>query len=225
MGMLDDLLAAAAGGQGLGGQGPATGRSGNVGGGVNSSALVALLPVVLALLANRGGSQGGASPGGGLGDILGQALGDRRSSGGAGGGLGDILGQVLGGSGSSPRGPGGGLGDILGQVLGAGGGAGAAGGLGGLLSQLEHGGFGEQARSWVGTGANRAITPDAMSQVFGADGLAVIARHAGLSEGETASGLAQLLPEVVDRVTPQGRVPEGDELAGNLQDLLRRFGS
>jgi uncharacterized protein YidB (DUF937 family) len=232
MGMLDDLLAAATGGQALGGQelggpGPASGRSSNArGGGVSTSALVALLPIVLALLANRGGSQGGASSsgGGGLGDILGEVLGGAGSTPrGAGGGLGDILGQVLGGAGSAPHGAGGGLGDILGQVLGAG--AGAAGGLGGLLQQLERGGFGDQARSWVGTGANHAIAPDAMSQVFGADGLAAIARHAGLSEGETASGLAQLLPEVVDRVTPQGRLPEGDELAGNLQDLLRRFGS
>ena len=121
---------------------------------------------------------------------------------------------------------GGGLGDILGQVLGgAAGGRGAAGGgLGGILAQLQQAGFGEQADSWVSPGANKPIPPDAMTQIFGRDGLQQISRHAGLTEEETSHGLSQLLPEVVDRVTPGGQVPDFDALTNSVDDLARQFG-
>lgn len=196
MGILDDLLAGAVSGQG---GGIPTQRPQRSAGGPNA-ALLALLPIVLSMLANRGG---GASGG--------------RDAGPA-GGLGDILGQMMGGG---QRG-GGGLGDILGQVLGGGGGSG--GGLGSLLRQFESAGLGDQARSWVSSGQNQSLSPDALGRVFGADGLAAIARQAGLSERDTTAGLAQLLPEVIDRATPQGQVPDEDQLAGTLQDLMRRLG-
>lgn len=199
MGILDDLLAGATSGQGGGlpTQRPQRGAGGS------NAALLALLPIVLSMLANRGASA--------------------RSSGrdaGPAGGLGDILGQMMGGG---QRGGGGGLGDILGQVLGGGGGAG--GGLGGLLRQFESVGLGDQARSWVSPGQNQPLSPDALGRVFGADGLAAIARQAGLSERETTAGLAQLLPEIIDRATPQGQVPDEEQLAGTLQDLMRRLGA
>ena len=197
MGILDDLLAGAASGQG---RGLPTQRPQQGAGGPNA-ALLALLPIVLSMLANRGAS---ASTG--------------RDAGPA-GGLGDILGQMMGGG---QRGGGGGLGDILGQVLGGGGGSG--GGLGGLLRQFESVGLGDQARSWVSPGQNQPLAPDALGRVFGADGLAAIARQAGLSERDTTAGLAQLLPEIIDRATPQGQVPDDDQLAGTLQDLMRRLG-
>ena len=54
---------------------------------------------------------------------------------------------------------------------------------------------------------------------------AAIARQAGLSERDTTAGLAQLLPEIIDRATPQGQVPDNDQLAGTLQDLMRRLGA
>ena len=197
MGILDDLLAGVASGQGAGI--PIQRPQRNAGG--PNSALLALLPIVLSMLANRGGAS--ASSG--------------RDAGPA-GGLGDILGQMMGGGGQ--RG-GGGLGDILGQVLG---GAGGQGGLGGLLRQFESAGLGEQARSWVSPGQNQPLAPDALGRVFGADGLAAIARQAGLSERDTSAGLAQLLPEIIDRATPQGQIPDGDQLANTLQDLMRRLG-
>jgi uncharacterized protein YidB (DUF937 family) len=171
--------------------------------------MMALLPVVLAMLANRGGGAQQAGTGAG------------------GGGLGDILGQVLGGG--APRGGGGGMGDILGQILGGGGGGGGGGmgglgGLGGLLNQFEQAGYGDQARSWVGTGQNQAIPADVIGQIFGSDGLAAIARQAGVSEADASAGLSQLLPEVVDRVTPGGEVPDLDQLTASVSDLSRRFG-
>jgi len=120
-------------------------------------------------------------------------------------------------------GTGGGLADVLGQVLG-GGGRGSAGGLGGLLEQLQRAGFSEEADSWVSRGANKPISPDAMTQVFGHEGLEQISRQAGISPDEASRGLSALLPEVVDRVTPDGRVPTADALAKSVDDFVRRLG-
>lgn len=183
MGLLDDLLGGLTG-QTMGGHAPAAPSRGAVGGSSTSAVLMALLPVVLGMLSNRGSQPGGS----------GHA---------AGGGLGDILGQVLGG---------------------AAGGGGRAGGLGDVLAQVQRAGFGEQAASWVGTGANRPIPPDAMSQIFGREGLEQISRHAGLSEEDASRGLSELLPEVVDRVTPEGDLPDFDALTSSVADLARRFG-
>ena len=172
----------------MGGRGGQPVPRGPAAGGGMSQVLVALMPVVLAMLANRGTasapSRAGLAPGGG-------------------GGLGDLLGQVLGGGG---------------------GGASGASGLGGLLEQLSRAGFGEQANSWVARGPNKPISPDAMTQIFGRDGLAQISRQAGVSEDEATRGLAELLPEVVDHVTPDGSVPDGEALTNGVNDLARRFG-
>ena len=157
-----------------------------------SQVLIALMPVVLGMLANRG--SGGGSPT------------QRNFAPGAGGGIGDVLGQILGGG------------------AGGGGAAGGLGGLGGLLEQLQRTGFSEQADSWVGRGANKPISPDAMTQIFGRDGLEQISRQAGISEDEASQGLSQLLPEVVDRMTPQGEVPEADALANSVDDFAKRLG-
>jgi uncharacterized protein YidB (DUF937 family) len=182
MGILDDLLAGAVGAGTPERAGDGVDRPPRGGGGAQA-ALVALLPVVLSMLSQRGAGGGGLQRGSGLDDLLGQVLGGGR---GASGGL---------------------------------------GGLGGLLQQFERAGLGTQAQSWVGTGPNQPIGAEALGRVFGADGLDAIARRAGLSPRDTATGLAQLLPEVVDRATPQGRVPEGGQVADALQDLMRRFGA
>jgi len=118
----------------------------------------------------------------------------------------------------------GGLGGMLGQVLGGGMGSSGAGGLGALLEQLQRAGYGEHADSWVGRGANKPIPADAMGQIFGHDGLQQISRQAGISEDEASRGLSQLLPEVVDRMTPDGRVPDADTLSNSVEDFARRLG-
>ena len=187
MGLLDDLLA------GLGGQ-PSAGRSmgqptnqPQAGGGMNQ-VMAALLPVVIAMLASRGG---GASQTG-SGQVTNST---------SGGGLADMIGAVLGGSS---------------------GGGGGLGGLGAILARLQQAGYGEQANSWVSRGQNLPLPPDAMDQVFGGAGLAEIARRAGVSETDARRGLSQLLPEVVDHVTPDGRVPDLDSLAASVDALTRR---
>jgi uncharacterized protein YidB (DUF937 family) len=118
---------------------------------------------------------------------------------------------------------GGGLGDILGQVLG--GGTSSGGGLADLLGRFQAAGFGDQARSWVGTGQNMPIPPNALEQVFGRGGLAEIARRAGVSEQDASQGLSRLMPEVVDRVTPDGQVPTADSLVASVDALARRLGT
>jgi uncharacterized protein YidB (DUF937 family) len=176
-----------------------------------------------------------------LGGRAGQGMGGRANAqptrAGGGAGMSQVLMALLpivlgmlanrGSQGSSPTqtnlAPGsGGLGDLLGQVLGGAGSSG--GGLGGLLEQLQRTGFREQADSWVSRGANRPISPDAMSQVFGKDGLETIARQAGIRPDEASHGLSELLPEVVDRMTPDGAVPEPDALANSVADFARRLG-
>src|SRR5262245_10635210 len=192
MGILDDLLGSAlAGASGQQRSDSPTARTAGAGG--QRGVLMALLPVLLSMLANRGAGQ----TGGGLGDIVGQVLGGR--SGGGGGNLGDILGGVL-GRGATAE----------------------AGGLGGLLEQMERAGLGNEARSWVGTGQNMPISPEAFGRVFGEDGVAEIARRAGLTPKQTSDGLSELLPEVVDRVTPEGQVPDFDQLIRSVEDLQRR---
>jgi uncharacterized protein YidB (DUF937 family) len=119
---------------------------------------------------------------------------------------------------------GGGLGDLIGGMLGGGAAAGGgAGGLGDLLERFQHAGFGEQAQSWVGTGQNLPIPADIIGQIFGSGSLSQIAQQAGLSEHEASEGLSQLLPEVVDRVTPGGQVPDLDQLSASVEALARQF--
>jgi uncharacterized protein YidB (DUF937 family) len=202
MGLLDDLL------RNMAGQGAAPPAQ-QAGGSGMSKTLLALLPVVLMML-SRGGQ---SAP---------------RQAGPQGGGLGDLLGQVLGQGQGGPAmraGPsGGGLDDLLGQILGGAGGGAAAGGLGGLLEQMRRAGFGDQADSWVQRGPNLPIAPDALEQIFGRQGMSEIARHAGLSEDEARTGLSELLPEVVDRVTPEGRMPDLDALSSGVDELAKQYG-
>jgi len=103
-------------------------------------------------------------------------------------------------------------------------GLGGLGGLGGLLEQLTRSGYGQQASSWVGTGPNEALPAHAWSDVFGPEKLAAIAAQAGVSEDDARAGLSELVPQVVDRLTPQGAVPAQDQLLASLDEYARRLG-
>jgi uncharacterized protein YidB (DUF937 family) len=116
---------------------------------------------------------------------------------------------------------GGGLSDMLKGGLGgllAGGAAGSvlSGGLGDLLSQLQKGGQGDTANSWVGKGQNKPIAPGDLANALGADQINSIASQAGLSPDELLKGLSQYLPGVIDHLTPDGRVPNANELHGRI---------
>ncbi|SFJ32765.1 YidB family protein [Bradyrhizobium sp. Gha] len=116
---------------------------------------------------------------------------------------------------------GGGLGDVLKGGLGgllAGGAAGSvlSGGLGDLLKQLQQGGHGDTANSWVGKGENKPISPGDLANALGADQIQSLSAQSGLSRDELLSGLSQYLPQVVDHLTPDGRLPTENEISGRL---------
>ena len=89
-----------------------------------------------------------------------------------------------------------------------------AGGLQGLLAKLQAGGLGEATQSWVGTGANRPVSPDQLGGALGPDLMEMIARQMGGNSQQASSTMADLLPELIDRLTPQGKVPSDNGLGG-----------
>ena len=116
---------------------------------------------------------------------------------------------------------GGGLGDVLKGGLGgllAGGAAGSviSGGLGDLLKQLQQNGQGETANSWVSPGPNKQIAPHDLANALGADQINSLVSQTGLSRDELLSGLSQHLPDVINHLTPDGRLPTESELSGRL---------
>jgi uncharacterized protein YidB (DUF937 family) len=97
------------------------------------------------------------------------------------------------------------------------------GGLAGVLGKFQQAGYGSQADSWVSTGQNLPISGDVLQQVLGAGALGQIAQHLGMSQGAVAGNLADTLPNVIDRMTPQGRIPEGgDDMVEQVLALLTK---
>lgn len=181
-----------------------------------------------------------------LGQILGSVLGHERvgqhNPVGDGGGLGDLLGGLMGGgawqAGSRP-GAQGGL-SALGQGASGLGNKGGAlmllllplamqwvqrsGGIGAVLQRFQHKGYSQQAASWVSTGANEELPPQAVSDVVGTQELSQLSQQLGVSQEDVSSGLAQILPEMVNQLTPDGGVPNnGDELLDRGRSMLEQF--
>lgn len=94
-----------------------------------------------------------------------------------------------------------------------------SGGLSGLVSQLSQGGLGEAVASWVGTGANQPVSADAIQQALGNGKIQELAAQAGIAPDMLSSGLAQMLPGVIDKLTPNGEVPSGDLMEQGLSLL------
>ncbi len=192
--------------------------------------------VLDSLLGSLGGGGQAANPQAAMiSAIVGMLAGGGQQQG-AGGGLGGMLGSALGGAlgGGQPAG-GGGLGGMLGSALGGalGGGQQQAqavpglGGLGGLLEAFTKGGMGDVAKSWIGTGQNLPVSADQLSNVLGADRIGALAGQLGMNQGDLLGQLSQMLPQVVDKLTPNGNIPQGDiggvgDLAGMLGGLLKR---
>jgi uncharacterized protein YidB (DUF937 family) len=80
------------------------------------------------------------------------------------------------------------------------------GGLPGIIDKCQQAGFGKQAGSWVGTGQNMPISAEQLQQVLGSGQIGQIAQQLGLSHGEAGSGLAQALPQLIDKLTPTGQI-------------------
>jgi uncharacterized protein YidB (DUF937 family) len=117
---------------------------------------------------------------------------------------------------AAPGASGGGLGDLLSGGLGgllAGGGAGSilSGGLSDMLKQFQQSGHSEAADSWVGSGPNKSISPNDLANALGADKINALTAQTGMSREELLQGLSEQLPQVVDQLTPHGRVPTEQE--------------
>ena len=82
------------------------------------------------------------------------------------------------------------------------------GGLQGLVENFKGKGLEDIISSWIGTGQNQPISGDQISKVLGGDRLQTIAENAGISREEASGGLASLLPEIIDKLTPTGKLPE-----------------
>jgi uncharacterized protein YidB (DUF937 family) len=98
------------------------------------------------------------------------------------------------------------------------------GGLPGIISKFQQSGLGDHAQSWVGTGQNMPISTNELSNVLGGDSIGMLAQQFGCSRGDAGSGLAQALPQIIDRMTPHGQVPDNhsDMLAQALSMLTKR---
>ena len=94
----------------------------------------------------------------------------------------------------------------------------SSGGLQGLLAKLQSGGLGDAVQSWIGTGANQPVSGDQLGSALGPDLMGMIASQLGGSPAQASGTLAELLPGLIDQLTPKGQVPtEGD--AGGLGGL------
>ena len=92
-----------------------------------------------------------------------------------------------------------------------------------MLGRLRAQGHGREADSWVGTGGNLPVSPDVLSQIFGRDEVASAAQRMGVDPGTALGGLADVFPEVINQMTPQGRVESGsDDLVARALEELER---
>lgn len=144
-----------------------------------------------------GGTVAAGNPGTGLGDLLGGLFGNPGglpAQGKSGGSLSDLI-------------PGG-LGGLLG---GAGAGSVLSGGLDKLVKDFQDNGYGKVAQSWVGTGRNEQIAPNDLAAALGGDTIDALTKQTGMGRADLLSGLSQNLPELVDQLTPKGRLPSSEE--------------
>ena len=138
-----------------------------------------------------------------------------------------LLDSVIGAMGQTTgQGGGGGQAELLNLVVGmlGQGGAGGAGGLGGLVQQFEQGGLGHLVQSWIGNGQNLPISADQLRSVLGNDTVASMASKLGMDHGDLLGQLSQMLPQVVDKITPNGQLPQAGTGAGGLGDLAGMLG-
>ena len=95
------------------------------------------------------------------------------------------------------------------------------GGLGGLVQSFQQGGLAEIVNSWVSTGQNLPISAEQIQSVLGGSTLQDLAAKLGMSNEQISGGLAAMLPQVVDQLTPNGEVPQGGDLLAQGLDLLK----
>ena len=98
------------------------------------------------------------------------------------------------------------------------------GGLAGLVQSLQQGGLAEVVSSWVSTGQNMPVSAQQLAAAVGGDQLQNIAAQLGVSPEQASGSLADLLPQVVDQLTPNGQLPEGGDLLTQGLAMLKKGG-
>jgi uncharacterized protein YidB (DUF937 family) len=154
-----------------------------------------------------------------LDSVLGAALGGQQQGGA--GGLGNILGSLL-GNGQQGQEGGGMNSQLINMAIGMLGNDGGHGGLGGLVSKFQQAGLGDAMSSWVGSGDNHAVSGDQITSALGSDAISDIAAKLGMNSGDAAGQLSQILPGLINGLTPNGQAPEGG--LGNAGDLMGMLG-
>ena len=127
-----------------------------------------------------------------------------------------LMGSLMGGQQAGGANP---LLQIAMQMLANKGDTGGAG-LGGLMNSLQNAGMGEQLKSWIGTGENMPISGDQLTSALGSDKIADIAGKLGMPDSDVSGGLASMLPQIIDKLSPNGQLPDNHNM---LQDALSAF--
>jgi uncharacterized protein YidB (DUF937 family) len=140
-----------------------------------------------------------------------------------GGGLGDLLGGMMGRTSGRPTGRAGGAALLAVLLPLAMQWVQRNGGVGAVLERFRQKGYGGHADSWVSTEPNQMIDADAVHNVVGGDELSRFGQQLGASEEDVAAGFAQILPEMVDQLSPEGNIPpEADDALDAGQSELQR---
>ncbi len=98
-----------------------------------------------------------------------------------------------------------------------------AGGLQGLIQTFKEKGLGDAVSSWISTGENQPVSGEQLQHALGGNFIQQIAEKLGSSKSEVSGGLANLLPEIIDKLTPNGSLPEGNQLQQSLELLKGKF--
>ena len=150
-----------------------------------------------------------------LDSVLGSVMGGQQDTGAAGagatgGGLGTLIGMVT----NNPQ--------LMQAITGMLSNDGGQGGLGGLMAKFQQAGLGDVVGSWVGSGQNQPVSGEQLTEVLGADTMAGLSEKLGVSQNEAAGQLSNILPGLIDKLTPNGSVPHGG--LGNAGDLMGMLG-
>jgi len=99
------------------------------------------------------------------------------------------------------------------------------GGVGAVLERFRQKGFGQQADSWVSTEPNQALKAEEVDEVVGGEEMSRLSRQLGVSEEEVARGYAEILPEMVDQLSPEGQIPPeaNDALDAGLSEVEKEL--
>jgi uncharacterized protein YidB (DUF937 family) len=97
------------------------------------------------------------------------------------------------------------------------------GGLLGLVNTLRQLGLDDVVSSWISTGENKPISSEQVQNALGEGQINQMAQNMGVSHQEVSTGLAGLLPQLIDKLTPDGKLPEGSVLDQGLELLKKRF--